>query len=176
MAEVRMPLSGDVAQTINPWTWWIRAFGQFGFININETNTGDAATEQRIVQEVASYGRQLGWISEALAIVLRHTKYGDLSAVEQRSLKQFADMMAQIRAIKDGEQGAATQVQIDRLVQAVEDLKRTDRTVFDALAPRLLQAMGSAAPAPAKQISAAASAPPTSRASSSPSRKRQRRR
>jgi hypothetical protein len=147
MAEIQMPWSGDVAQTINPWTWWLRAtFGQIGFINVNETDTGDAALEQRIVREVASYGRQLGWISEALEIVLRHAKYGDLSDDEQDSLGQFKRMLVHVAAIKAGERRDDGRAEIDRLIRAIETLKRTDPTRFDAVAERLRPLVAAAPP------------------------------
>jgi hypothetical protein len=165
MAEIRMPWSGDVAQTINPWTWWLRAtFGQIGFINVNETDSGDPALEQRIVGEVASYGRQLGWISEALEIVLRHAKYADLSAEEQDSLTQFKRMLVHIDAIKAGAQRDDGRAEIDRLVRAIETLKRTDRVRFDAVAERL-RPLVAAEPAPARV------ALPPPRAPAAPARK-----
>ena len=59
------PLSGDVAQSFG--TWWIKSLSaQTGFINVNNLQSGNPQVEQRIIQEVASYGRQLGWIMEAL--------------------------------------------------------------------------------------------------------------
>ena len=166
MADIRMPLSGDVAQTINPWTWWIRAtFGQIGFINVNETNSGDPALEQRIVGEVASYGRQLGWISETLAIVLRHAKYGDLSDAEQDSVAQFQRMLVHIEAIKAGARRDSAQGDVDRLVRALENLKRSDRGLFDDVAARLRPLVASAEPPPPARaaLPAPISASPPSR-------------
>lgn len=148
MADIRLPFAGDVTQAINPWTWWIRAtFGQLGFININETNAGDPALEQRIIGEVASYGRQIGWISETLEIVLRHAKYADLSADERDSLAQFQRMMVHIDAIKAGVRRDTGRDALDRLVRSVEHLKRTDAASFEDLAARLRPLLA-AEPAP----------------------------
>lgn len=56
----RFPLSGDVNQRITA-PWFSPA------ITVNYA--GDAAIEDRVVTEVASYGRQIGWLSEiALAL------------------------------------------------------------------------------------------------------------
>jgi hypothetical protein len=33
--DIRGPFSGNVDQTINPWTWFFRGVTQFGLININ---------------------------------------------------------------------------------------------------------------------------------------------
>jgi hypothetical protein len=143
MAATRQPFSGDVTQTINPWTWWIRSFGQFGFININETNAGDPATEQAIVTDIASYGRQLGWISEALDAVVRHANTKSWPKADRDKLDQLKRLVTQVDAIKQGNREEAKTTQIDRLVQAVEDLKRSDAAVFDEVAKRLRRVVGS---------------------------------
>jgi aminoglycoside phosphotransferase (APT) family kinase protein len=109
---MRWPLSGDVSQWINP-SWWMGSFGQqLGFININETSSADPGVERRIVEEVASYGRQLGWISEALEVVMGCVRNAGLT---------------------DNLTGAE-QVALDRLKRLVEDVHR----VKTATAPRPL--------------------------------------
>src|SRR6266478_6017856 len=56
----RAPWSGDVAQRITaPW------FSPSLTVNY----AGDPAVEDRVVTEVASYGKQLGWLTE-IAIAL----------------------------------------------------------------------------------------------------------
>jgi hypothetical protein len=138
-----------LTQTINPMSWWI---GQLGFININETSSGDPAIEQQITQEVAGYGRQLGWISEALETVLRHTDSKKWPKADQAKLDQFKRLVAQVDAVKQGNSAETQGAQIDRLVAAVEDLKRSDRAVFDTVAIRLRNVIGEgdATPAPTK--------------------------
>ncbi len=140
MAETTYePLSGAVTL---PWTWWVRSLGQFGFININETKSGDTQLEQTIVRDVASYGRQLGQISDALATLLRHTEHVGWSDDDEKTLKKFTDMLDQIDALKQRDSAKAQTAQIDRLVEAVEDLKRTDAPTFTALAKRLRSVVG----------------------------------
>ena len=46
-------------------TWWSGVLSQIGFINIKNMNSGDSDLEMRIASEVGSYGRQLGWITDA---------------------------------------------------------------------------------------------------------------
>ena len=133
------PLSGAVTL---PWTWWVRSLGQFGLININETKSGDPALEQKIVHDVASYGRQLGQISDALSTLLRHTEHVGWSDDDEKTLKKFTDMVAQIDALKQRDDAKAQAAQIDRLVDAVEALKRSDRPTYDALAKRLRSVVG----------------------------------
>src|SRR5258706_15387045 len=59
----RAPWSGDVAQRITaPW------FSPSLTVNY----AGDPAVEERVVREVASYGKQLGWLTEiAIALAKR---------------------------------------------------------------------------------------------------------
>lgn len=67
------PLSGDIRQDILPWTWWLRFFGQWGLVNVNLGRTAAPDVERRILDEVGSYGRQLGRVSEALQAVIDAT-------------------------------------------------------------------------------------------------------
>jgi hypothetical protein len=102
--ELHWPLSGDVTQWINP-SWWMGSLAQqFGFININETSSADPQLEQRIVAEVASYGRQLGWISEALETVIgcvRHAGLTDkLTGTEQRALERLDRLVHDVQRVK----------------------------------------------------------------------------
>ena len=61
MPTFKLPLSGDVTQSINPWNWfWRSVGGQFGLININLGKSADPDLESQILEDVGSYGRQLG--------------------------------------------------------------------------------------------------------------------
>jgi len=72
----RAPWSGDVAQRITaPW------FSPSLTVN----HAGDPAVEDRVVTEVASYGKQLGWLTE-IAIALAKggpTARGTLGRLEK---------------------------------------------------------------------------------------------
>lgn len=106
------PLSGDVAQA---WATLTRMMGQWGFININVGGAGtpDPILERRIVDEVASYGRQLGRISDALEALIEATvskdgpegerlDRGKLRTDDQiAALLEFRKMLAEIKALKE---------------------------------------------------------------------------
>ena len=64
MTAFRLPLSGNVSQLISPWAGW---FGnsQLGLININLGQSSAPEVEQEILEDVGSYGRQLGRIGDA---------------------------------------------------------------------------------------------------------------
>ena len=102
MPNLYLPLSGDVSQTINPWTWFIKTVGsQFGLININLGRSADPELEQRILDEVGTYGRQLGRIGDALGVLLDHVKLDGLKPDEAQAiaaLRYQLDGIAQLKA------------------------------------------------------------------------------
>lgn len=55
----RGPLSGDVTQDIAPVTSWLSPQLEFNF-------AGDRRIESEVVAEIASYGKQLGILSDAV--------------------------------------------------------------------------------------------------------------
>ena len=74
MPSFRLPLSGDVMQTINPWTWMTQLVGnQFG-VNINLGKSSEPALERLILDEVGSYGRQLGRIGDAMRMLIKKAR------------------------------------------------------------------------------------------------------
>jgi hypothetical protein len=71
MAEFRLPLSGNVNQTINPWTWMFSSVGsQFGLINVNLGQSSDPELEAQIIDEVGTYGKQIGQLGDAIRALL----------------------------------------------------------------------------------------------------------
>jgi len=107
--EFRMPLSGDVTQAINPWSWTLRMIGgQFGLINVNLGSTPNPALEQTIIEEVGSYGRQLGRIGDAMEVLLRHLDQTKLNPDEVAAIKALQDQLSQVQKIKQSQAVAAT--------------------------------------------------------------------
>lgn len=117
-----LPLSGDVLQAINPWSWWTNAMGQFGFINISSSASANPKLERDIVGKVASYGRQLGRINDALYALLAHQDRDELSAVEQRAVDDFRRMADAINAMKEGH-AAPTDAALDELIAGIRFLR-----------------------------------------------------
>lgn len=81
--QVRWPFSGDVAQDIEPNTAWL-----FGAI---KPGAGDARIERQ-AYELASYGKQLGWITEVLIEVAEGLPGG---------VMQHAHALDQLKALRD---------------------------------------------------------------------------
>ena len=101
MPNVRLPLSGDVTQAINPWNWMLSSVGsQFGFVNINLGRSSDPQLEQQILEEVGSYGRQLGRIGDVLSVLLRHVKVDDLPDDDKKKIWAFESQLEEIERLK----------------------------------------------------------------------------
>jgi hypothetical protein len=95
------PLSGDVTQAINPWTWFARIAGsQMGFINIHQTTSTDTELERQIVENVAGYGHQLGRITEALSVLIDQADTSSLDQRDQKALEAFRSMAERIEQTK----------------------------------------------------------------------------
>ena len=99
--DIRLPLSGNVDQTINPWTWFFRGITQFGLININLGQSSDPDLEQSVLNEVGSYGRQIGQISDALDVLLRHVPLENLSKHERGALTDFRLQLDTVNRLKE---------------------------------------------------------------------------
>jgi hypothetical protein len=99
--NLQMPLSGDVHQTLNPWNWFLNAMGsQLGLININMGKSSDPGLERAILEEVGTYGRQLGRLSEALEVLLNHVKLENLKPDERKKITAFLYLQEEIAAVK----------------------------------------------------------------------------
>lgn len=88
-------------QAINPWTFYQQG-SQFGLINIDLGETPNPQIERSILDQVGSYGRQIGRIGDALEVILDHLKLKDkdLSQDEKDTLDVLRGQLAQVRQIK----------------------------------------------------------------------------
>jgi hypothetical protein len=98
MSVFQLPLSGDVTQWINPITsWW-----SGNNISINLGEAGSPETEAEILRRVGTYGRQLGKITDAMTVLLRHLPPGaKLTQDEKTAIAAFKKMANQIADIKE---------------------------------------------------------------------------
>lgn len=102
MPSFRLPLSGNVTQTINPWTWMFNPVGsQVGLVNIELGQSADPAVEEEVLTDVASYGRQLGRIQDALMVLLDHfAPARPLTQTETTAISDLRELVAKIDAVK----------------------------------------------------------------------------
>lgn len=101
----RLPLSGAVNQRITaPW------FSPSLTVNY----AGEPAIEDRVVTEVASYGKQLGWLNE-IVIALANKR-----AVPEETLRRVEKAVQEIEQIKKEVQPSA----LSAASKALDQLKR----------------------------------------------------
>jgi hypothetical protein len=109
MPTFKMPLSGDVAQVINPWTAYFSPVGsQFGLVNINMGLSGKPEIEAEVLSDIASYGRQLGRIGDVLSVLLDHfSPSRPLTPAESTAIADLRAMLAAIHKVKHKHGGTA---------------------------------------------------------------------
>ena len=113
----RWPLSGDVNQRITaPW------FSPSLTVNY----AGDPQIEDRVVTQVASYGRQLGWLTEII-IALAHQK-----PPPPETLRRLEDAAAKIEALKKQVRPSP----LDAADAALDRLEHDDPAAYEALLRR----------------------------------------
>jgi hypothetical protein len=86
-------------QAINPWSFYNQG-AQLGFVNINLGQTAHPEIEQKVLDEVGSYGKQLGRIGDALEVLIDHVALKDLSREEADALNILKGQLAEIRKVK----------------------------------------------------------------------------
>jgi hypothetical protein len=91
---VNLPLSGAVTQTFAPWI----------DLTVNVGQSSNPAIEKDALS-VASYGRQLGRIGDALIVLLNKIKLTGLSADEENAIVDLKCMLHEIAKMKKA-QGA----------------------------------------------------------------------
>jgi len=90
-------------QDINPWRFFLEgASSQFGLINVNLGKTEKPEMEKEIVSEVASYGRQLGKLMDAVEMLLKRADDSAWDETERRLKREVLELAAEINARKAG--------------------------------------------------------------------------
>jgi ABC-type nitrate/sulfonate/bicarbonate transport system substrate-binding protein len=113
----RSPLSGDVIQRFNsPW------FSP----NYTFNYAGDAAIEGRVVSDVASYGKQIGWLNE---VVLALAQNAELTEETSKTLRKIVDASEKIQRIKEANKKDTLAAAID----ALDRLKQDQPTAYYGL-------------------------------------------
>ena len=101
MPTFKLPLSGDVVQSINPFTAFMTG-GQFGLININLGQSSEPKVEEEVLSDVATYGKQLGRIGDALIVLLAHFHPDkSLTADETKAIDALKAMLDKIADVKE---------------------------------------------------------------------------
>ena len=100
MATFELPLSGNINQAI--WTAFMSPMNdQVGVINVNLGQSSDPDVEKQILLQVGSYGRQLGRLTEAVSVLVKHYRpKKELSRKERAALDDFMSMAGEIARIR----------------------------------------------------------------------------
>lgn len=105
-ASFRLPLSGNVNQTINPWTWAFSG-NSFALFNVNLGRSADPQIEEAVLDQVGSYGRQIGQLADALLVVLDRVDLGTLAPDQARAIERLRAQVVAVDAIKHGRRAKA---------------------------------------------------------------------
>lgn len=92
-------------QAINPWSFYNQG-AQLGLVNINLGQTPHPEIEQKLLDEVGSYGRQLGRIGDALEVLIDHVDLEGLSQAETDAISILKGQLAEVRKVKARERAA----------------------------------------------------------------------
>ena len=99
-ALFKLLLSGDVVQWINPVTWFLS--GNQITANVYLGESGSPEVEGEILDRVGTYGRQLGQITDAMIVLLRHLPHrANLAPQERKAIEAFEKMANDIANIKE---------------------------------------------------------------------------
>lgn len=101
MPNIRMPLSGNVNvwQDLNPFRWIFGPNAQLSLFSVNLGRSSNPAAEEAIL-DVASYGRQLGRLGEALLALLEQPDSAQRTDEQKRAIEDFKALMRDITAAK----------------------------------------------------------------------------
>jgi hypothetical protein len=86
-------------QAINPLTIYQQG-AQFGFVNIDLGQSAHPETEQAILDDVGSYGRQLGRIGDAVEVLMKQVRRHGLSDADKDALDVLEGQLAEVRQVK----------------------------------------------------------------------------
>jgi hypothetical protein len=102
MPAFQLPLSGNVTQSINPWTVLFNPWGnQVGLININLGLSANPPVEEEVLTDVASYGRQLGRMQDVMVVLLKHFHPAEpLSFDDEKAIGDLKTMLTAIAQVK----------------------------------------------------------------------------
>lgn len=129
-----LPFSGDVTQ---PWSWLY----QFAPITINQMKTENPALEKRIVNEVASYGKQLGKLMEAVQVLIKNLDASQLGSGEKAVVESFTHMANEITAIKGGYELPGPD-NLETMISTLAYWKEKDAAYYEHTRQKLIKELG----------------------------------
>ncbi len=93
----------DATQNINPWSWMTSfAHNQFSLFTVNLGTSAAPQVEAAILENIGSYGRQLGRIGDVIEVLVKRLPRDALTADELAAVEDFNSQQRAIRKIKAG--------------------------------------------------------------------------
>ncbi|NVD96765.1 hypothetical protein [Massilia sp. BJB1822] len=120
--QLNLPLSGHVAQQ----------FDLRQLLRTLPSHAGDGAVEGDIVSDVASYGKQIGWLTDVLLDEVKEIR--EKTAEKDSALESLRITREKIEEIKKRYNPTAASIYKD-----VQDLQRRDGQEFQQLRKQLLE-------------------------------------
>lgn len=100
MPDFQLPLSGNVTQSINPWTALFSPMGNSMF-TVNLGTSSNPPVESQVLSDVASYGKQLGRVGDALLVLLAHFRpERALAPHEEKAIRDLRRLLEEIAEVK----------------------------------------------------------------------------
>jgi hypothetical protein len=124
--QLHLPFGGDVAQRIEPNTNW--------FFDSIAPAAGDSTVERKAF-EVASYGRQLGLITEVLTDIT--TQVAPSSKEGKKALERLRAIQTQIEGLKEKDAAEIAQ----EVQTLVAQLKRRHKDKYPRLRQQIERAL-----------------------------------
>jgi CHAD domain-containing protein len=100
--------------------------------------SGDPALEQNIVQNVASYGRQLGRVADVLNVLIA-TKgnLAQLTPAQQQQIDAFQQLTEQINAAKKDHPQELSSADTQKFLDRLTALKAANPALYDTLRKKI---------------------------------------
>jgi len=136
---------------IDPLFWLPSGTGQIGFINISGAASSKPEVEADIIENVATYGHQLGRISAVLNAILTDLQARKRRGDAKKAVDAFEAMNANITAVK-ARYLAPTQENVDRLIEGINALKGRRPDEYERLRKELRRKLLDDGPAAAKRV------------------------
>lgn len=129
----------QLLQAINPWSWWFKSSDNVnGLINITQYKSANPDAEQKIIQEVAGYGMQLGKVEGMIALMMQFIPKQQLTKEQKETVESFECMLREIEEKK--EQVVIEQLSaggVDQLIANLALLKEKHPERYASVAKRL---------------------------------------
>ena len=109
---------------------------QIGFINISAAASAKPDVEKYVIENVATYGRQLGRISDVLDFALKQLGADKWKDEQADALNDFRTMKVEIDAVKSNRL-PPTESNVSDLIAGIKALKDSNREEYERICAEL---------------------------------------